>query len=86
MGIIIGFILIGLAIIINYLNLFRFEYTESWNGHQKGERVKHWTITYYVSWIFALIPFFGILFEAVWFVVQAGPCEYKCNSKLFKEC
>lgn len=76
-GIIIGIITIIIALVFNYINLYTmYEYN--------NERVKHWVISYYVSWIIALIPIYGIIHELIWFIVQLGICEYNCKAKIFQ--
>ena len=87
MGIFIGLLLILLAIILNYLILFKMEVSSSYNiyGREKGEKIKHWNITYYISWVISIIPIFGFICMALWFFILVGVGDYKCTSKLFKE-
>ena len=87
MGIFIGILLMVIALFINYLILFKLEYTEdkSWEKIKKGDKVKHWLITYYLTWFIPFIPFVGFFIELVWFIIMVGPCEYRCTSKIFKE-
>lgn len=77
MGIVIGLITIFVALIFNYINLYTM--------YDCGERVKHWVISYYLGWVIALIPIYGIIHEFIWFVVQLGPCDYDCKATIFKE-
>ena len=77
MGIAIVIITIIIALILNYINLFSM--------YNYDERVKHWLISYYITWIFAVIPIFGLIFDALWFFIQIGPMDYTCKSVFFKE-
>ena len=75
-GIFIGLLTVVLALILNYLILFKFE--------DGGKKVTHFTITYYWTWFISLVPFIGMIWMIVWFV---GYCmaDLKCTSVLFKE-
>ena len=77
MGIVIGIISIIVALILNYLNLYTM--------YDYDEKVKHWVISYYLGWIIALIPVYGIIHELIWFIAQVGPCDYECKAIFFKE-
>ena len=75
-GVIIGIITIFVALVFNYINLYTF--------YDCGDRVKHWLISYYLGWVIALIPIYGIIHEFIWFIAQLGPCEYECKAKIFQ--
>lgn len=77
MGIVIGIISIIVALILNYINLYTM--------YDYDEKVKHWVISYYLGWIIALIPVYGIIHELIWFIAQVGPCDYECKAIFFKE-
>ena len=85
MGIFIGFLTIAISLFINYLILFKFVYpcSRDFEDILLGDKVKHWTITYYVSWIIALIPFVGFFIEVLWLSYYLY--NYRCNSILFRE-
>ena len=75
-GIIIGIITIIIALVFNYINLYTM--------YDYDERVKHWVISYYIGWLIALIPIYGIIHQLIWFLAQIGPCEYECKAKIFQ--
>lgn len=83
-GIIFGMVTILVAILLNYLNLFC--YRDYSNGTHEGEKEKHWLITYYVSWLIAMIPFAGLILELfyIWFRWTFYP-SHRCTSRLFQE-
>ena len=76
MGIIIGIITIVIALVFNYINLYTM--------YDRKEKAKHWVISYYIGWVIAIIPIYGIIHQFIWFIVQLGPCEYECKSVFFK--
>lgn len=82
-GIIIGIATVIVAMILNVINLWGFKYFST--GTKNGEKVPHWFITYYVSWLFAIWPFYGLAIELLWFIQQYCKPGYKCTSMLFKE-
>ena len=75
-GIIIGLMTVVLALILNYLILFKFE--------DYGKKVKHFTITYYWTWLISLVPFVGFIWMIVWFICYCA-AGFKCTSKLFEK-
>ena len=77
LGIILGILSIIIALILNYINLY--------TTYEENNKVKHWIITYYITWLIALIPIFGIIFEVAWFAFQILVFEYDCKCFLFKE-
>lgn len=77
-GIIIGLLTVVIALILNYLILFKFE-------DDCGKKVTHFIVTYYWTWFLSLVPFIGMGSMITWFLVYVGPMEYRCTSILFKE-
>lgn len=76
-GIIIGVILVIIALVMNYMNLYTI--------YDDDEKVKHYLINYYIGWIIAIIPFIGLLYQIIWFTFQTFVFDYSCKSVFFKE-
>lgn len=82
-GIIIGMVTSVVAILFNFLNLFGFK--DFSTGTKEGIKIKHWRITYVVSWVIASMPFLGFIIEFCWFLQLLCSTKYRCTSKLFEE-
>lgn len=82
-GIIVGMVTVIVAILFNWLNLFCFK--DFSTNTKDGEKIKHWRITYVISWVIATIPFVGCTFELLWTLHMCLTEEYKCTSKLFEK-
>ena len=82
-GIIVGMVTVIVAILLNWLNLFCFK--DFSTNKKDGIKIKHWRITYVISWVIAAIPFVGCIFELLWTFHMCMTDEYKCTSKLFEK-
>ena len=90
-GTLIGLLLMIVAIFLNYIILFTIVKVESTYDYDKQclvenqEKLTHWRLLYYVSWIWCLIPFFGFFIELLWILILgiANEGGIKSTCKLF---
>lgn len=82
-GILIGMVASIAAILLNYLNLFGFR--DFSTDTKDGIRIKHWRITYFVSWVIASMPFLGFIIEFCWTIQMIFHSGYRCTSNLFEK-
>ncbi len=77
-GIVIGLLTIMVALYLNYVNLYTFK-------DHNGDKVTHWLITYWLSWLIPFIPFIGLIIEIVWLISLYFINEYETSAKIFEE-
>ena len=90
-GTLIGLLLMAVAIFLNYIILFtivKVDYKYDYDKQclaENHEKLTHWRLLYYVSWIWCLIPFFGFFIELLWILILgiANDGGIKSTCKLF---